>query len=71
MILTTAGTPKEIVQRVALETQKAVNSPDIKARFDALGLEGVGSNPTDTAKFLNDEVIKMAKIIKSKNIKPE
>ncbi len=71
MILTTAGTPKEIVQRVALETQKAVNSPDMKARFDALGLEGVGSNPQETAKFLNDEVIKMAKIIKSKNIKPE
>lgn len=71
MILTTAGTPKEIIQRVALETQKAVNSPDIKARFETLGLEGVGSNPQDTGKFLNDEVVKMARIIKSKNIKPE
>jgi hypothetical protein len=37
----------------------------------SLGLEGVGSNPSETAKFLDDEVIKMAKIIKSKNIKPE
>jgi tripartite-type tricarboxylate transporter receptor subunit TctC len=71
MILTTAGTPKDIVQRVALETQKAVNSPEMKARFDSLGLEGVGSNPQDTAKFLNDEVLKMAKIIKTKNIKPD
>jgi len=48
-----------------------VNSPEMKARFDSLGLEGVGSNPQDTAKFLNDEVLKMAKIIKTKNIKPD
>jgi tripartite-type tricarboxylate transporter receptor subunit TctC len=34
MILTTAGAPKEIIQRVAAETHKAVNSPDIKARFE-------------------------------------
>ena len=71
MFLTTTGVPKEIINRVALETQKAVNAPDIKALFETLGLEGVGLNPIDTAKFLDEEIIKMAKIIKAKNIKPE
>jgi tripartite-type tricarboxylate transporter receptor subunit TctC len=59
------------MNRVALETKRAVSSPDIQARFEKLGLEPVGSSPEEASKFLKSEVAKMAVIIQSKNIKPE
>jgi tripartite-type tricarboxylate transporter receptor subunit TctC len=71
MFLARSGTPKDIINRVALETKRAVNSPDLKARFEQLGLEPFGSSPEESNKFLNAEVSKMASIIQSKNIKPE
>jgi tripartite-type tricarboxylate transporter receptor subunit TctC len=71
MFLARSGTPKDIINRVALETKRAVSSPDLKARFEQLGLEPFGSSPEESNKFLNTEVSKMASIIQSKNIKPE
>ncbi len=71
MFLARSGTPKDIINRVALETKRAVSSPDLKARFEQLGLEPFGSSPEESNKFLNAEVSKMASIIHSKNIKPE
>ncbi len=71
MFLTSAGTPKDIIDKVAFETKRAIISADMKVRFDQLGLEPFGSSPEETSKFLNAEVAKMASIIQSKNIKPE
>jgi tripartite-type tricarboxylate transporter receptor subunit TctC len=71
MFLTTTGVSKEIMNRMAYETKRAVSSPDIQARFEQLGLEPVGSTPEEASKFLKAEVAKMAVIIQSKNIKPE
>ncbi len=71
MFLTRSGTPKEIVERVAMETKRAVNSPEMKARFEQLGIEPYGNSPDEASKFLNSEVTKMSAIIQSKNIKPE
>lgn len=71
MFLTTTGVSKEIINKMAYETKRAVNSPDIQARFEQLGLEPIGSSPEEASKFLKSEVAKMAVIIQSKNIKPE
>ena len=45
LFLAPAGVPKEIVARLSAETARALNSPDLRARFEALGLEPVGSTP--------------------------
>jgi tripartite-type tricarboxylate transporter receptor subunit TctC len=45
MFLAPPGTPREIVQRMSAETAKAVGTPDLKARFDQLGIEAVGGTP--------------------------
>jgi tripartite-type tricarboxylate transporter receptor subunit TctC len=71
MFLTRSGTPKDIIDRVAVETKRAVNTPEMKARFEQLGIDPYGNNPEETNLFLNNEVRKMATIIQSKNIKPE
>jgi tripartite-type tricarboxylate transporter receptor subunit TctC len=40
-----AGTPQEIVSRLAAEVQKAVKQPDVVQRFRQLGIDPVGSTP--------------------------
>jgi tripartite-type tricarboxylate transporter receptor subunit TctC len=44
-----------IVARMYAEMAKALNEPDIKQQFDALGLEGVAMKPEEFAKFVAKE----------------
>jgi tripartite-type tricarboxylate transporter receptor subunit TctC len=71
MFLAPAGVPTAIVNRMAAETAKAVASPDIKGRFEALGIEPVGNSPDQAAKFLADEIAKWAKVITAAGVKAE
>jgi len=71
MFLAPAGTPKEIVQRVSTETAKIVNSPEMKGRFEQLGIEAVGNTPEQAAVFLGDEIAKWAKVINTAGVKAE
>ena len=71
MFLAPAGTSREIVQRMSNEVSKAVQSPEIKGKFEQLGIEPVGNGPDDAARFLNDEITKWSKVISTAGVKPE
>jgi tripartite-type tricarboxylate transporter receptor subunit TctC len=71
MFLAPSGVPAAIVNRMAAEVAKAVASPDIKGRFEALGIEPVGNSPDQAAKFLADEIAKWAKVITTAGVKAE
>jgi tripartite-type tricarboxylate transporter receptor subunit TctC len=71
MFLAPANTPREIVSRVQQETAKAVQSPEIRARFVTLGIEPVGGTSDQAAKFLADEIAKWAKVITVAGVKAE
>lgn len=71
LFLTQAGVPKDIVRRMSAETAKALNSPDIKAKFEALGIITGDTSPEFAAKFLDDEIVKWAKVISTAGVKAE
>jgi tripartite-type tricarboxylate transporter receptor subunit TctC len=71
LFLAPAGTPKNIVNRMAAETAKAVTSIDIKGRFETIGIEPVGNTPEEAGKFLDDEIAKWAKVISTAGVKAE
>src|SRR5450759_3720785 len=71
LFLAPAGTSREIVSRMSAEVAKAVASPDIKSRFEALSIEPVGNTPEQAAKFLADEIAKWAKVITTAGVKAE
>jgi tripartite-type tricarboxylate transporter receptor subunit TctC len=71
LFLAPAGTPHEIVTRMAAETAKAVGSADIKGRFETMGIDPVGNTPDEAGKFLDDEIAKWAKVISTAGVKPE
>ena len=71
LYLAPAGTPKDIVNRMSAETAKAVNSADIKSRFETIGIEPVGNTAEEAGKFLDDEIAKWAKVIATAGVKAE
>ena len=71
LFLAPAATPRDIVNRLSQETAKAIRSPELKARFEALGIESVGSTPEQAGKFLDEEIVKWAKVIKAADVKAE
>jgi tripartite-type tricarboxylate transporter receptor subunit TctC len=71
MFLAPAGTPRDIVNRLSSETAKIIASPEIRARFEQLGVEPVGGTPEQAAKFLDEEIAKWAKVITTANVKLE
>ena len=71
LFLAPAGTLKDTVQRMSMETGKAVQSADIKGKFEQLGIEPVGNSPGEAARFLDEEIAKWAKVIATAGVKAE
>ncbi len=68
-LLAPAGTPRAVVERLALAAGNAVRKPEINERFVQLGIDPVGSSAPEFTRFLRAEVAKWAKVIKDANVK--
>src|SRR4051794_10966505 len=68
-IIAPAGTPQEIVDRVAAEAKKALADPAMKTRLAEQGIVAVGNTPDEFRTFVSDEIARWAKVIKDANIK--
>ena len=71
MFLSPAGVPRDIVRRLSAETAKAVASPEIKTKFEALGIIIGDPSPEHAERFLSDEIGKWAKVIQAAGVKAE
>ncbi|MBI5259917.1 MAG: tripartite tricarboxylate transporter substrate binding protein [Burkholderiales bacterium] len=67
-ILAPAGTPREIVKRVADEVAKIVRLDDVKAKLDAMGTVPVGSTPEEFSAFIATETSKWGKVIRDAKV---
>ena len=65
------GMPRPIVARLNKETLRALESPELKERFNALAVEAIGSTPEEFVVMLKDEVAKWAQVVKVSGIKVE
>jgi tripartite-type tricarboxylate transporter receptor subunit TctC len=70
-LLAPARTPATIARKLHLETVKALAQADVRARFAALGVEGIGNSPDEFAAVIKSELPKWAKVIKESGIKPD
>ena len=68
-IIAPAGTPKEIVERVSAEVQKAMRDPALREKLAEQGIVAVGNTPEEYRAFVVEEVARWAKVIKDANIK--
>ena len=65
------GTPKNIIDILALEIARSLHAVDVKERFTASGMEAIGGTPDEFGAFLRAETAKWAQVIKDANIKIE
>jgi tripartite-type tricarboxylate transporter receptor subunit TctC len=61
-VLAPVATPAPIVTRLSTELAKVVQSPEIRERFAALGIEPVGSTPAELGSFMQTELSKWTKL---------
>jgi tripartite-type tricarboxylate transporter receptor subunit TctC len=66
-----AGTPKEIVDRLAAACAKVVRDPATIARFKDLGVEGIGSTPQEFDRFWKEQLALYGRIVASSGVKLE
>ncbi len=62
------GTPKDVIDKIYRDTAKALEAPDIKSRFEGLGMAPVGSNPAEFGKYIRDETERWAKIVRERKL---
>jgi tripartite-type tricarboxylate transporter receptor subunit TctC len=66
-----AGTPKDILVKLAAEIQKAVQAADLKERYVTLGMDTASNTPDEMMAYMRREQDRYAQIIKNANIKIE
>ena len=66
-----AGTPPETIARLNKALVEALNSTPVKARFMALGVEGMPGTPAQMASYVKSERERWSKLIRDNGIKAD
>jgi tripartite-type tricarboxylate transporter receptor subunit TctC len=70
-VMAPAGTPREIVQKLNADINKAMQVPEVRSRLEAVGTQLNEQSAAQFEAFMKAEVAKYAKLIKSANIRIE
>jgi tripartite-type tricarboxylate transporter receptor subunit TctC len=65
------GTPAEATQKLNDAVLRAVKSPDVKERLDALAFEATAAPLKETADYVRSEIVKWAKVVRDTGAKPD
>lgn len=66
-----ASTPKPIIAKLNTALLEAMKQPEIKAKFETIGAEPIGSTPEELGAHLNREINRWGKLITERNIKSD
>jgi tripartite-type tricarboxylate transporter receptor subunit TctC len=67
-LMAPTGTPRGVIDKVHADTVKALESADIRKRFDDIGMAPVGNAPADFARAIRDEAERWAKVIRARKL---
>src|SRR5262249_34830037 len=65
------GTPKEIVQKLNLEFERALKDPEFGRQMSTMGVDPLGSAPETFAAFLRSEIPRWKQIVQDADVKIE
>jgi tripartite-type tricarboxylate transporter receptor subunit TctC len=68
-LMAPAGTPEPILKKLHAETIRILALPDVRKKFDDLGMETIGNTPTEFAAVIKAEIPHWAKVIKDSGTK--
>ena len=70
-LLTTAGTPKDVVERINTEINRALRDPDLVAKFAQQGIVPAGGSPADFARVIATDIKNWTETARAAHIKAE
>jgi tripartite-type tricarboxylate transporter receptor subunit TctC len=70
-LVTRAGTPREIINRVNADVVKVLQMPDVRERLLGMALDPVGDTPEQFGAYMKSETAKWARVIKEAGITAE
>jgi tripartite-type tricarboxylate transporter receptor subunit TctC len=70
-LLAPAGTPRDVVARLNAALKGALNSKEVRDKFQAQGFEAFITTPEEAGKFIAAEVQRFSKLIKTRKITAE
>jgi tripartite-type tricarboxylate transporter receptor subunit TctC len=70
-LLTAAGTPKEIVERINAEVNRALREPDLIAKFAQQGIVPAGGTPAEFQRTIAADIKNWTETARAANIKAE
>jgi tripartite-type tricarboxylate transporter receptor subunit TctC len=68
-VITTAGVPRAVLDKLNAAVNKAINVPEAKERLFAMGSEGGGGTPEEFAELIRRDSAKWADVIKRSGAK--
>ena len=66
-----AATPRPLLARLHRDLLRALQTPDVRERFNAQGLDIIGSPPDEAHAHLREEIARWTKVVKAANIRPD
>jgi tripartite-type tricarboxylate transporter receptor subunit TctC len=70
-LLTTAGTPKEIIERINAEVNRALHEPDLISKFAQQGIAPAGGTPADFQRTIAADIRNWTETARAANIRAE
>jgi tripartite-type tricarboxylate transporter receptor subunit TctC len=70
-IVTPAGTPKDVIDRLHAEVLKALADPEVLGRLEEVGLAPRGSSPEELRNMTRDQLARYGRVIKEMGIVDE
>ena len=68
-MLTTAGTPKPVVDRLNEELNRIIHLPDVVAVLDKQGVSPTGGTPEEFQELISREIEQWSEVAREANIK--
>ena len=66
-----AGTPKDIVNKLAVEIARIIKLPEVRKGLESEGADFVGDTPEELTAFVKQEIAKWGKVAKQSGLKAE
>jgi tripartite-type tricarboxylate transporter receptor subunit TctC len=67
-LMAPTGTPPAVIDRIHRDTAKVLETQDVRARFDGLGMMAVGNAPAEFAKSIRAESEQWARIVRDRKL---
>jgi tripartite-type tricarboxylate transporter receptor subunit TctC len=66
-----AGTPKDIVDKLAQTANAVIQTEEVRAAFAPQGIDVIGGTPDAFSAYVKSEIAKWAKVIETAGVKPQ